>query len=96
MVYDEYSSLASRHKVQVSASGANATGGVKLWGREVALTAWEGLAASELILPAAGSGGIRAMDGGKAGKMWKVDVGLEEIPGSVDLNAVMAKWCREI
>jgi len=97
MAYDEYSSLASHHKVQVSASGASATsGGVKLWGREVALTAWEGLAASELILPATGTGGIRAMDGGKAGKMWKVDVRLEEIPGSVDLNAVMAKWCREI
>src|SRR5436305_13623471 len=97
MVYDEYSSLASRHKVQVSASGANATaGGIKLWCREVALMAWEGLSASELILPATGTGAIRAMDGGKAGKMWKVDVRLEEIPGSVDLNAVMAKWCREI
>lgn len=29
--------------------------------------------------------------------MWKVDVALEEITGSVyALSGVMAKWCREI
>jgi origin recognition complex subunit 4 len=29
--------------------------------------------------------------------MWKVDVALEEIPGSVEgLSGIMGKWCREI
>ena len=32
----------------------------------------------------------------REGKMWRVDVGLEEIPMSVELSAVMGKWCREI
>jgi len=28
--------------------------------------------------------------------MWKVDVVLEEIPAAVKLNAVLARWCKEI
>jgi origin recognition complex subunit 4 len=48
------------------------------------------------LVPATiGGGGGR--DVGVGGRMWKVDVGLEEITGSIDgLSGIMAKWCREI
>ncbi|CAG8982252.1 hypothetical protein HYALB_00004486 [Hymenoscyphus albidus] len=97
MVYDEYSSLTSRHKIQTSSSGVNALGSsAKVWGRDVALGAWERLAEYEVLIPAA-IGGSGGKDIGMGGRMWKVDVGLEEIPGSVDgLSSVMTKWCREI
>jgi origin recognition complex subunit 4 len=97
MAYDEYSSLTSRHKIQTSSSGVTALGAsAKVWGREVALGAWERLAEYNLLV-SAGFGGGSARDFGAGGRMWKVDVGLEEITGSVEgLSGVMAKWCREI
>lgn len=97
MAYDEYSSLTSRHKIQTSSTGVAALGAsAKVWGREVALGAWEKLADYELIVPTViGGGGGR--DFGVGGRMWKVDVGLEEITGSVDgISGILAKWCREI
>lgn len=97
MAYDEYSSLTSRYKIQTSSTGVTALGaGAKVWGREVALGAWETLAEYGLLVPA-GIGGGGAKDFGAGGRMWKIDVGLEEITGSVDgLSGIMAKWCREI
>ena len=97
MAYDEYSSLTSRHKIQTSSTGVAALGAsARVWSRDVALGAWERLADYELLVPA-GIGGGSAKDFGTGGRMWKVDVGLEEITGSVEgLSAVMAKWCREI
>ena len=97
MAYDEYSSLTSRYKIQTSSTGVAALGAsAKIWGSEVALSAWERLADYGLLVPAAiGGGGGR--DFGAAGRMWKVDVGLEEIAGSVEtLGGVMVKWTREI
>ena len=96
MAYDEYSSLTSRHKIQASSAGVTALGAsAKVWGRDVALGAWEQLAEYNLLVPAGIGGGSR--DSGAGGRMWKVDVGLEEITGSVEaLSGVMAKWCREI
>lgn len=59
--------------------------------------AWERLIEVELLMPANTGGGMGGGGGvEREGKMWKVDVGLEEIPGSVDLSAVMGKWCKEI
>jgi len=97
MAYDEYSSLTSRHKIQTSSTGVAALGaGAKVWGRDVALGAWEKLADYDLLVPA-GIGGSAARDFSAGGRMWKVDVGLEEITGSLEgLSTVMAKWCREI
>jgi origin recognition complex subunit 4 len=97
MVYDEYSSLTSRHKIQTSSTGLTAMGsGAKVWGRDIALGAWEKLAEYEVLVPM-GVGGGRGQDSGATGRMWKVDVGLEEISGSVNgLSGVMSKWCREI
>ncbi|PQE31675.1 origin recognition complex subunit 4 protein [Rutstroemia sp. NJR-2017a WRK4] len=95
MAYDEYSSLTSRHKIQTSSTGVTALGGsAKVWGREVALGAWERLVDCDVLIPAAIGA---AQVGGLAGRMWKVDVALEEIPGCVDsLPGIMQRWCREI
>ena len=93
MVYEEYVTLASRVKMQTSASGQLAVGGGggRLWGRAVAKGEWERLITLDLVLPATGGTGK-----GEQGRMWKVDVGLEEIGSVVKLGAVMARWCREI
>lgn len=100
MAYDEYSSLTSKHKIQTASSGVNALGGsTKVWGREVALGCWEGLGNVGLLVAVGGNGGGGGGvgNGGAEGRMWKVDVGLEEIVGSVpDMGGIMAKWCREI
>jgi len=97
MAYDEYSSLTSKHKIQTSSTGVAALGAsAKVWGRDVALGAWERLADYDLLVPAGINGG-GGRDIGVGGRMWKVDVGLEEITGSVDgLSGIMTKWCREI
>ena len=58
--------------------------------------AWERLVSLGLLVPAGIGGGRSLGHGGLEGKMWKVDVALEEIPTSVKLNAMLAKWCREI
>ncbi|MCJ1434597.1 hypothetical protein MMC27_003966 [Xylographa pallens] len=99
MAYDEYTSLASRAKMLSTASGAAAVGGgARVWGRDVALGAWERLELLELLVPALGAGGGAAMaEVGRSGKLWKVDVGLEEIGASrLEMGSVMARWCREI
>lgn len=94
MAYDEYTTLIGRQRVQSSTSGMLALGGgSRVWGRGVAEMAWERLASLGLLLPA-GIGGAR--QAGMEGRMWKVDVTLEEIPAAVKLNSVLARWCREI
>lgn len=97
MAYDEYQQLASRVKAQSSAAGQTAVGGgARVWGREVASGAWEHLAELELILPATGGGGKGDISRAN-GRMWRADVGLEEIGLSLNgMSGVMAKWCREI
>jgi len=97
MAYDEYTSLMSRQRVQSAASGMLALGGgARVWGRGVASMAWERLATLGLLVPAAPGGRGMAGLGGLDAKMWKVDVALEEIPAAVKLNAVLARWCKEI
>ncbi|ROW02244.1 hypothetical protein VSDG_02483 [Cytospora chrysosperma] len=95
MAYDEYTTLIGRQRVQSATSGLLAMGGgVRVWGRGIAESSWERLASLELLLPT-GMGG-RGGYGGIEGRMWKVDVTLEEIPTAVKLNAIHARWCREI
>lgn len=109
LAYDEHQTLAARVRIQSSASGAAAIGaGSKVWGREVSLGAWEKLAQYELIVPAIGllsttagatgaGGGNGTRDVGRMGRMYRVDVGLEEILPSVPgMHHTMAKWCKEI
>lgn len=93
MAYDEYTTLIGRQRVQSATSGMLALGGgVRVWGRGVAAMAWERLASLGLLLPT-GLGGRHA---GIEGRMWKVDVTLEEIPVAVKLSTVLARWCKEI
>jgi len=97
MAYDEYSSLMGKQRVHSAAAGMLAVGGgVRVWSRGVAGIAWERLISLGLLVPA-GIGGARNLGhGGLEGKMWKVDVALEEIPAAVKLNAILVRWCREI
>ncbi|KAL2255716.1 hypothetical protein VTK26DRAFT_2827 [Humicola hyalothermophila] len=97
MAYDEYTSLMGRQRVQSASSGMLALGGgARVWGRGTAGIAWERLVALGLLVPAAAGGRGTAGLGGLDAKMWKVDVALEEIPAAVKLNAVLARWCKEI
>ncbi|KAL2200547.1 origin recognition complex subunit 4 C-terminus-domain-containing protein [Corynascus similis CBS 632.67] len=97
MAYDEYTSLMGRQRVQSASSGVLALGGgARVWGRGTAGIAWERLVALGLLVPAAAGGRGTAGLGGLDAKMWKVDVALEEIPAAVKLNALLARWCREI
>ncbi|KAI5200867.1 hypothetical protein AUEXF2481DRAFT_2088 [Aureobasidium subglaciale EXF-2481] len=87
LCYAEYVSLASKAKIAASASGqfAHGAGIGRVWGKDVARGAWEGLGRKKLI-----------MEEGK-GDSCRVDVRLEEIgDAEVELGAVMTKWCREI
>ena len=89
MAYDEYVQLASKVKIASSVAGqAAVSGGARVWGKEVAKEAWEGLADLELVV---------SVSGNRGGGLWRVDVALEEIEPSIPgLGSVMAKWCREI
>ncbi|GAB7352042.1 hypothetical protein MBLNU459_g2553t1 [Dothideomycetes sp. NU459] len=87
LVYEEYKSLASRARIQASAAGAIASGsGIgRVWGKEVARGAWEGLSQLELVMAEG------------RGELCRVDLALEEIGlAGVELGGVMTKWCREI
>ncbi|KAI9666997.1 MAG: hypothetical protein M1829_005604 [Trizodia sp. TS-e1964] len=109
MAYDEYVALVARVKVTSAAAGATAVGGgARVWGKQLGLGAWERLADYELLVPALGAagtaggvggagGGAGARDVGRAGRMFRVDVGLEEIGASgAGLSSLMARWCKEI
>ncbi|KAK0735730.1 origin recognition complex subunit 4 C-terminus-domain-containing protein [Apiosordaria backusii] len=97
MAYDEYSSLMSKQRVQTASSGLLVLGGgTRVWGRNIAGMAWERLVALGLLVPAASGGRGTAGLSGLDSKMWKLDVALEEIPAAVKLNAVLARWCKEI
>lgn len=81
--YEEYKTIASKAKIQASASGALAQGaGHRIWGKEVARGIWADLVGMGLV-----------MEDGRGGR---VDVGLEEIGAcGVELGA-WGRWCREI
>ncbi|KAK3691158.1 origin recognition complex subunit 4 [Vermiconidia calcicola] len=82
--YEEYKVLASKAKLQASASGALAQGaGSRIWSKDVARGAWEDLIECGLVME----------DGSRGGR---VDVGLEEIGmAGVELGS-WGRWCREI
>lgn len=82
--YEEYKVLASKAKLQASASGALAQGaGSRIWSKNVAKVAWDDLIEMGLVLE----------DGSRGGR---VDIGLEEIGlTGVELGS-WGRWCREI
>ncbi|KAI5868287.1 origin recognition complex subunit 4 C-terminus-domain-containing protein [Durotheca rogersii] len=97
MAYDEYSSQMGKQRVQSTASGMLALGaGARTWGRAVAAVAWERLVLLGLLLPAGVGGRSSAVHGGLEGKMWKLEVALEEIPAARELPGFLARWCSQI
>jgi origin recognition complex subunit 4 len=100
LVYHHYVELASRSRLQSSASGALAQGGVtKIWGKEIAKGAWEELAEWEILVPAALGKG-KGEDAAET-KMWRVDVTLEEVAAcagdvGAGVSEVLLKWCTEV
>ncbi|ETS82382.1 hypothetical protein PFICI_04258 [Pestalotiopsis fici W106-1] len=97
MAYDEYNSQMGKQRVQSATSGILALGaGGRTWGRAVAGMAWERLVSLGLLIPAGIGGRSNAAHGGLEGKMWKLDVSLEEIPTAVELPGFLAKWCTQI
>ncbi|KAI4738370.1 hypothetical protein E4T50_11180 [Aureobasidium sp. EXF-12298] len=88
LAHAEYVSLASKAKIAASASGTVVMGGGvgRVWGKEVARNAWEGLERRKLVLVEGRGGGYR------------VDVRLEEIGEAegVEMGGLIGRWCREI
>ncbi|KAI0009981.1 origin recognition complex subunit 4 C-terminus-domain-containing protein [Xylariaceae sp. FL0662B] len=97
MAYDEYSSQMGKQRLQSATSGMLALGGgARIWGRAVAAVAWERMVSLGLLIPAGIGGRSNAAHGGLEGKMWKLDVALDEIPAAVELPGFLAKWCSHI
>lgn len=86
LAYEEYRTLASKAKLQASASGALAQGaGTRVWGKEIAKAAWRELVEVGLVV-----------EDGRAGGTGRVDVGLEEIGMCGVELGMWRRWCREI
>ncbi|KAF1354007.1 origin recognition complex subunit 4 C-terminus-domain-containing protein [Delphinella strobiligena] len=89
LAYEEYKTLASRARIASSANapaGVSTSGVSRIWGKDVAKAAWEGLVDGELVMAEPGRSG-----------QCRVDVLLEEIKESgVDMGMAMRGWCREI
>ena len=86
LAYEEYKTLASKAKLQASASGSLAQGaGSRVFSKDVAKSAWEELLHCGLV-----------MEDGRTANGGRVDVGLEEIGMSGVELGPWARWCREI
>ncbi|KAI1505222.1 origin recognition complex subunit 4 C-terminus-domain-containing protein [Biscogniauxia marginata] len=97
MAYDEYSSQMGKQRAQSATSGMLALGaGARVWGRSVAAVAWERLVSLGLLIPSGIGGRSNAAHGGLEGKMWKLEVALDEIPSAVELPGILSKWCTQI
>ncbi len=97
MAYDEYTSQMGKQRVQSASSSVLALGAAaRTWSRGTAAVAWERLVSLGLLIPAGIGGRSNAAHGGLEGKMWKLDVALEEIPAAVELPGFLAKWCSQI
>ena len=99
MAYDEYTSQMGKQRVQSSTSGTGVLAlgaAARTWGRATAAVAWERLVSLGLLVPAGIGGRSSSAHAGLEGKMWKLDVSLEEIPPAVDLPSFLAKWCAQI
>ena len=96
MVYEIYTSLVSRSRTHLLASvGEMAVlpaGAVQLWGRDVAVRAWERLREAGLWTYASSAGEGR-------GRFVRCEVGLVEVAGICErgkmLNSAMRGWFKE-
>jgi len=104
MVYDEYKTLVGRVKIT-----SQSTWSMKVWGKDIALAAWERLSEWELIIPSTGGGlggattaahligGSGSVGiGRREARMYRVDVGLLEIKRQGrhwGMNGILQNWC---
>jgi len=96
MVYEVYSSLVSRSRIHFSSVTALGQptilpgGAIQLWGRDVAIRAWERLGEIGLWTSASGEG---------RGKFVRCEVGLTEVMGICErgklLTSAMRGWFKE-
>ncbi|KAI1386546.1 origin recognition complex subunit 4 C-terminus-domain-containing protein [Hypoxylon trugodes] len=97
MAYDEYSSQMGKQRVQSASSGMLALGaGARTWGRGIAAVAWERLVSLGILIPAGIGGRSNAAHGGLEGKMWKLDIILDEVPAACELPGFLSRWCSQI
>lgn len=83
LAYEEYKALASKTKLQATASGAMGAGS-RVCGKDVARRAWGDIIEAGLVMEDRRGGGGR------------VDIALEEIEGSGVELGQWGRWCREI
>nr|POE54426.1 origin recognition complex subunit 4 [Quercus suber] len=85
LTYEEYRSIASKAKVQATASGSSAS--PRISSKDVARLAWNELLETGLVMES---------DGRKGEGSGRVDVALEEIGAAgIDLGD-WGRWCRQI
>jgi origin recognition complex subunit 4 len=89
--------LISSSAASTFSSPSTSLSSARVYSKEVARREWERLIEVGLLIPVVGAGD--GMGWGKIGgsaAMVRPDVALEEIPGSVKLNATMERWCRQL
>lgn len=89
MAYDEYSRMSSEMRIQSSIASSALSSQAKIWGRDVAMAAWEKLADYELVVPGVLGGG------GREHRMWRVEVSLRDVGRFIGKRVGhLSKWCR--
>ncbi|KAL2831911.1 origin recognition complex subunit 4 C-terminus-domain-containing protein [Aspergillus pseudoustus] len=86
--YAEYVRLLMSAKTSASVSGASVTPG-RVWGRDVAREAWERLVSWGLISPVGGGSGTAD------GRMFRVEISLEEVVGMAGSGGSLGRWWRD-
>jgi origin recognition complex subunit 4 len=80
--------LLTSAKANASASGATATPG-RVWGRDVAREAWEKLINWGAVVPVGGGTGV--VDG----RLYRVEVSLEEVADMAGGGGALGRWWRD-
>ncbi|KAL3488682.1 hypothetical protein BJX62DRAFT_239776 [Aspergillus germanicus] len=86
--YAEYVRLLTSAKTSASVSGASVTPG-RVWGRDVAREAWERLVSWGLISPVGGGSGTAD------GRMFRVEISLEEVVEMAGSGGSLGRWWRD-
>ncbi|KAK9473677.1 origin recognition complex, subunit 4 [Dipodascopsis tothii] len=100
IVYDEYHSLSVKSKLDRNAAGSIVDSVVRIWGRELAMAAWENLESAQLIVPQTGpvnGGGDGAGSREMKSMLSEVSMGeLAEIVQAMDVPDTVKAWCRTL
>jgi origin recognition complex subunit 4 len=96
IVYAHYIDLLKKSKLAASTSGAAASG-LREWGRDVTLKAWEELVRWEVLVKVGG----KDEGMGEDGRMYRIDINIEEVRWIVErlgtgVGEGLVRWCKEI